>query len=240
MSNQDDFHTEELAPKREPMFNIPVTILGFSVILIGIHGVREFILPYASQLDFLLRFAFVPARYVVDGSQLPLFGTSRYFSPITYAFLHGNWEHLIVNLLWLVAFGSAVARRFGAIRFTLFSLLAAVAGAALHFAVFPKDIVPMVGASAVVSAYMGAACRFAFVPGRMGAGNEAFNKPALSLIGSFKNPASLIFIAVWFVMNYLFGSGLVSVVGEGASIAWQAHIGGFLFGLLAFRLFDGR
>jgi membrane associated rhomboid family serine protease len=62
--------------------------------------------------------------------------------------------------------------------------------------------------------------------------------PAQNLLAVFSNPSFLAFVGIWFAINYLSGSGLVPVAGEGGQIAWQAHVGGFLAGLVAFSLLD--
>ena len=62
--------------------------------------------------------------------------------------------------------------------------------------------------------------------------------PALSLSRALRNPRVLAFLAVWFGVNIIFGLGSISVGAEGVSVAWQAHIGGFIAGLMLFSLFD--
>jgi membrane associated rhomboid family serine protease len=141
-----------------------------------------------------------------------------------------------VNLVWLAAFGSPLAVRIGNLRIVILSLVAAFAGAALHLAWYFGDTTPMIGASAVVSGYMGAAARFAFQPGRRRGLN--IHGPALPLAKSFSDKRFLSFLAVWLGLNFIFGSGFVPLAGEGVSIAWQAHVGGFVAGILAFSLLD--
>jgi membrane associated rhomboid family serine protease len=85
--------------------------------------------------------------------------------------------------------------------------------------------------------------RFAFVRGSFLSFNRgdtdiAARVPALSLINSLRNPRVLAFLAVWFGVNIIFGLGSIAIGAEGASVAWQAHIGGFFAGLLLFSLFD--
>src|SRR5262249_12086554 len=87
------------------------------------------------------------------------------WSFVTYAFIHSNLSHLFFNLIWLFAFGSAVARRFGTTRFVLFFLTACAAGAATHLVTHYGELVPMVGASAGISGAMGAVLRFVFGSG---------------------------------------------------------------------------
>jgi membrane associated rhomboid family serine protease len=101
----------------------------------------------------------------------------------------------------------------------------------------------MIGASASVSGAMAAAIRFAFQQGsflsfRRGDADAAAQVPALSLPRAFRNPRVLAFLAVWFGVNIIFGIGSIAIGADGASVAWQAHIGGFFAGLLLFSLFD--
>jgi membrane associated rhomboid family serine protease len=104
-------------------------------------------------------------------------------------------------------------------------------------------MIPMVGASAAVSALMAGAARFVFSAGGplrtfQGAGPEVFRRPALPLAAALGDRRVAIFLAVWFGLNLVFGllpdgGGLAS-----GAIAWEAHVGGFLAGLLLFPLFD--
>ena len=146
-------------------------------------------------------------------------------------------------MLWLLPFGSALARRFGAVRFFVFMAVTAAAGALAHLLTHEHAIAPMIGASASVSGTMAAAIRFAFVKGSFlsfsrGDAEAAAKVPALSLWRALRNGRVLAFLAIWFGVNILFGATSLSLGGEEASVAWQAHIGGFLAGLLLFSLFD--
>lgn len=169
-------------------------------------------------------------------------GGPRLWNLVTYGLLHGSWTHLISNLVWLAAFGSPVARRLGTARFLSLMALATIGGALLHWWSRELDVLPLVGASAAIAGATAAAARFVFAPGlRFGAlGDDAVVQaiPADSFLGIWRNSRALIFIAIWFVTNILFGSGIVPIFGEETSIAWEAHIGGFLVGLLLFPLFD--
>ena len=162
---------------------------------------------------------------------------------VTYSLLHANLSHIGFNILWLLPFGSALARRFGAIRFFLFLAVTAAAGALAHLVTHEHAIAPMIGASASVSGTMAAAIRFAFVQGSFlsfsrGDADAAAKVPALSLARALRNGRVLGFLAVWFGVNIIFGIGSIAIGADGASVAWQAHIGGFLAGLMLFSLFD--
>ncbi len=217
-----------------PAFNLPSSVVGLAVILIAVHVLRTMVISQESDIWVLNGFAFVPSFYQASPDQL-LVPFSPYWSPITHGFLHGDWTHLLINLVWLAAFGSAVARRFGALRFMLFLAFSAAAGALAHFVFHSMDNVPVIGASGAVSACMGAAVRFAFVPGR--SMEHATTSPAYSLFQSLLNRNIMTFVVIWFGLNWLYGSGVIDL-GVGAQIAWEAHMGGFIFGWLTFSFFD--
>jgi len=232
-----------------PAFNVPGVILTLAAIVAAVHAVRTYLLTPDGDFWAILTFAFIPARYGVDLSQyrlppgfaFPGGAGADIWTYLSYGFLHGDWIHVIVNLLWMVAFGSAVARRFGTLRFLMLSAAATVGGAMMHQAFHFGEFVPMVGASAGVSGMMGAAVRFAFTGPRplIGATSApGYHAPASGLLEALSDRRVMAFVAVWFGLNLLFGTGAVAVPGASGSIAWEAHVGGFLVGLLAFKLFD--
>jgi membrane associated rhomboid family serine protease len=140
-------------------------------------------------------------------------------------------------------FGTVVARRFGGWRYLLFFAITAAAGAAAHLLTNWGAILPMVGASASISGFMAAATRFAFQPGGpldswRHHDPESYLIPAAPLPVVLRNPRVFAFLGVWFGLNLLFGVGAAAVPGSDEAVAWQAHIGGFLAGLLLFPLFD--
>jgi membrane associated rhomboid family serine protease len=164
---------------------------------------------------------------------------------VSYAFIHADWTHLGINAIWLLPFGSAVARRFGTSRFLTFFAVTAAAGAVLHLATHAGEQYPMIGASASISGAMAAAMRFAFQRGGplglfRGADGDAYRVPAIPLTGILRDPRVALFLAVWFGINILFGLGSFPVTGSEQPVAWQAHIGGFLAGLVLFSWFDPK
>jgi membrane associated rhomboid family serine protease len=230
-------------PEREPIFNAPAVVGWTLAALAAIHVVRQFLTP-TEDGQILLLFAFIPARYGLSPfGGVPGGLAADIWTFVTYAGLHASFTHLIVNGVWLLAFGSPVAWRFGGARFLLFAAVTAAAGAAAHLASHPGAAVPLVGASAAISGLTAAAIRFVFHAGgplgllrRRGA--AAFSQPAVPLVVALRTPAVLLFVAVWFGINLLYGVGSSGLTPVGAEIAWQAHIGGFVAGLLLFPLFD--
>lgn len=223
---------EHQAPRRrEPVFNLPRVIVAFIGICVAVHLVRLYVAGPAFERYVLLNFAFIPLRYT-GGFALDLPWLT---SPLTYAFLHGGWAHLAVNMIWLAAFGSPLANRIGTGRFILFWIATVLGAVGLHFILHPYDAVPLVGASGAISGMMGAAARFAFRIDRR-AGCAGFAGPVLPLGAVLRSRMAMTFLAVWMVVNLVVGLGVGA--GPGApSIAWEAHIGGFLVGFFFVKAF---
>ena len=247
--------------QREPMFNVPGVIIGVIAVLLLIYAGGLF-LSDESQADLIKRFAFEPARLTyffapdtmrsviaalgAQGGQganragLAQFligsGSLQPWTFLTYAFLHGSWVHVGSNSLWLLVFGAPVARRFGTWRFLLLLAVTAIAGALMHYAFNATSIAPVIGASAAVAGAMGAAVRFVFQPG--GLSPQAGYVPPLTLGAVMRNTSAMTFLVVWFVVNLVTGVGSGALAISSGPIAWQAHIGGLLAGLLLFNLFD--
>ncbi|WP_371821814.1 rhomboid family intramembrane serine protease [Bradyrhizobium sp. 41S5] len=228
---------------REPILTLPPALTAYILLIAVIH--LRVLLPPEMENWTIDVFGFIPKRY--DSTLLditfPGGDGAKVWTFVTYSLLHANLTHIGFNVLWLLPFGSALARRFGAVRFFVFMAVTAAAGALAHLLTHEHAIAPMIGASASVSGTMAAAIRFAFVKGSFlsfsrGDADAAAKVPALSLWRALRNGRVLAFLAIWFGVNILFGATSLSLGGEEASVAWQAHIGGFLAGLLLFSLFD--
>ena len=232
-------------PRREPAFNLPPLMVGCIGALVGIHVVRQF-LPYSVDLWVIYLFGFTPARYApaqfIGATSFPGGIGADVWTFATYGFLHGGWLHLLMNLAWLVAFGTPVLRRVGDARFLLLALIGTVAGALAHLVTNWGAAVPMIGASAGISALMAAAVRFVFRSGGLSqsigpGGRPRPYTPVAPLRETMQDRNAMVFVLVWFAINIVFGIGGVGAT-EGDSIAWQAHFGGFFAGLLLFPLID--
>jgi membrane associated rhomboid family serine protease len=256
--------------RREPIFNLPAVVTATLAVLVLIHAARSALLAPGTDLELLLDWAVVPARWTAAfdptraeaivreaGAGIPgLMGEAREalaryvlsegakpWTALTYALLHGSWTHVLVNGVWLAAFGTPVARRCGALRFLVLGGVCAVAGALAHWLTDPSGVVPMVGASAAISGWMAAAARFVFGPGRAPLGRgieEAHLRPRQTIAEMARNRGAAVFLVTWFASNVLFGLAAAPLGIADASIAWEAHIGGFLAGLMLFPWLDRR
>ncbi|WP_137388923.1 rhomboid family intramembrane serine protease [Rhodoligotrophos defluvii] len=223
----------------EPVLNAPAVVLALIGIFVVIHAIRS-LLPAEWDLWVILAFAFIPARYVLPAGSLPGGLGADFWTFVTHMLLHGSWAHLLVNSFWMLAFGTLMARRLGTAGFLVLTVVSGIAGALLHLIIYWGAIAPVIGASAGISGQMGAAIRLMFSdPGGLLAAarrDQRFTRP-LSIRETFTMRGPLTFIIVWFGINLVFG--LLSFgANEGGTVAWQAHIGGFLAGLLAFAPID--
>jgi len=227
-----------MAP-REPILNVPTAVVVAAGLMIAVQVVRG-LLPDEMDLTVLLTLAFIPARYSGAALELPGGYVTCVTSFVTYMVVHGGWVHLLVNLLWMLAFGSAVARRIGTRGFFEFSILCGVAGALTHLVLHWGTMAPVVGASAAISGQMAGALRFIFFARRK-PGERApdfVGSPLASLGSTLRDHRILGFLVFWVVLNAYFGLSAVSFGGSSGNIAWEAHIGGFVCGLLIFGFFD--
>jgi membrane associated rhomboid family serine protease len=226
--------------ERNRAINLPPVVLWLSVSFTAVHVVRQLISEPADEW-VLLTFAFIPSRYGAEVAILSGGEAARFWSPVTYAFLHADWVHLFVNVIWMASFGGALARRFGAARFLTLSVVSAIAAAGLHYVLYATEEGGMIGASGAVSGMMAGTARFAFSPDGPLAGGRtagAFRVPAEPILLAFRNRRVVGFVVIWFAVNILFGFAGGMVAGISGQIAWEAHIGGFLAGLLCFPLLD--
>jgi membrane associated rhomboid family serine protease len=230
-----------------PAFNAPGIVLALIIGILGAFAVFSY-LPEETQESLLIQFALFPARFTaVPGHPdmaFPGGAAGDVWSLFTYTFMHGSWTHAIVNCVWLLAFGSPVAQRIGPVRFTLFYFLCGVIGAFTHVWLNAGSLVPVIGASAAISGLMGGAARFVFLTGGPlgGLGGRAYATVAprahASIGRALTDRRVLIFVAVWIGLNFLFGPTGITLTGQPVSVAWEAHLGGFLAGLLLFGFFD--
>ena len=151
-------------------------------------------------------------------------------SIFTSMFLHGGWLHIIGNMLFLWVFGNNVEDRMGHTLFTLFYLVAGVAAAYAQALVNPDSQIPLIGASGAVAGVLGA--YIVMYPHA-----RVLTLVIFFFITTIELPA-LVVLGLWFVLQAF--QGLGSLGGDVAGVAWFAHIGGFVFGMLVALLFYRR
>jgi membrane associated rhomboid family serine protease len=227
--------------EREPIFNVPSSVMAALGLLAAVHlGLQ--LLPAADANWVTLALAFIPARYGGGlAEELPGGLQAAVASFATYQLVHADITHLLVNGAWLLAFGSPVARRIGALRFFLFATLCGAAGALLFLVLRWGELVPVVGASGAVSGLMAAALRFFFGAADRGDLDQLQSAPEtvplISLAETVTNRRILTVVVVWTIINFIMAMAVPASVSTGG-IAWEVHLGGFIVGLLTFGVFD--
>ena len=218
---------------REPIFRSPLIVNIFILLFVVVHAGSN-LLDDATFNSFVLNFAMIPDRVFASTATLeqPVWIWPP-FTLVTYGFLHGDWVHLTFNMLWFMIFGTAVSRRVGSARFLALMLVTTIGAALTHLAFYAGSQLPVVGASGAVSGLMGAAFRFLLPNPNPG---TTWPPPALPL---FSRPVVMMTI-VWSGLNVLLGVLGLTPDGFGFPIAWEAHLGGYLTGLILFPIFDRR
>jgi membrane associated rhomboid family serine protease len=149
-------------------------------------------------------------------------------------FIHGGWFHLIGNMIFLWVFGDNVEDAMGHARYALFYVIAGLAATAAHIAVNQSDLVPAIGASGAIAGVLGA--YLVLYP-------RATVAAILPIFILFWMPfyvPAVFLIGLWFVMQLFNGFAALAAsdpVNAGGGVAWFAHIGGFVAGLVLVKLF---
>jgi membrane associated rhomboid family serine protease len=209
----------------------PTRTVSVVTILIIATNVLAFLyeisLPSPAHVKaFFADFALVPA--VLSHAPSP----AAYQTIFTSMFLHGHWPHLLGNMLYLWIFGNNIEDAVGHFGFIVFYLLCGVGAAAAQVVVAPDSTVPMIGASGAVSGVLGAYLLL-FPRARV-----LVLFPIWIFWRVFYVPA-IVVLALWFVLQLLSGLAVLGVNITGG-IAFWAHIGGFVSGLVLILLFKKR
>ena len=208
-------------PKREPFSRSPWQPLVMAVVLVGLYVAQ---VATGDADAAAVAFSFTPADL----------WNGHFYGLVTALFVHGGWSHVLVNSVFLLAFGAPFARAVGSgwkggVLFLLFFLVCGVLGNLGYAIRHLADVQPLIGASGAIAGFYGAASRML---GRPAAGQGAGLAP-------FTSPTVLAMGAAWIAGNLLVGLfGLNTGFGApGASVAWEAHIAGYVAGLFLVGLF---
>lgn len=175
--------------------------------------------------SFFYLFGLVPAKYTIQEVSRHFSLANHLFSIFSYMFLHAGFMHFIGNMWMLYIFGDNVEEHFGALRFLGFYLICGMISGLFHFILNPTSMVPTIGASGAIAGVMGA--YFLLFPR-----SRILTVIPIIIIPWFVEIPAFIFLGIWFVLQFLNAAGS----GGGAGIAWWAHIGGFIAGLVFVRL----
>ncbi len=213
---------KEEAVRSGPIVNTPPVVLIVIAVLIAIHLALELAGP-DWKIWSIYAFSLIPARFEGPGAIAMIEG-SQYWSLVTYAFLHDGWAHVLLNSLWLLIFGTPVARQFGTLRFLLIALVSTLGGALAMLVIFWGTPIIALGASAAVSGLLAAA-----IPVMYGRPGEP-----LSFREFLHNGRAIIFMLMFLGLTLLSSVQGLPGFADNARIAWEAHLGGFFAGLATY------
>lgn len=187
-----------------------------------------FELSLGRELDRLVfLFGIIPARYTTPQG-LAATNLESFFVPVFASmFLHGGWLHLLGNMLFLFVFGRSIEDRFGHLKFLAIYLLAGLGGALLHILLNAGSRVPSIGASGAIAGILGAYL-VSFPTARI-----TTLIPLFLFFWTVDVPAVFI-LGYWFLIQFFTGFQMLTIQSatQGGGVAWWAHVGGFMVGLL--------
>ncbi len=207
--------------KNYPVVNTTLIVINVLVFLLE--------LAQGSGMDkFIYIYGLVPARYTVPQIAAYFSPGQQLFSFISFMFLHGGWLHIIGNMLFLYIFGDNVEDHLGPFRYLVFYLLCGILSGVFHLMFNLGSNAPTVGASGAIAGVMGA--YFILHP----------RAKILTLIPIFFIPwfieiPAFFFLGIWFLLQFASAAGRSSATG---GVAWWAHVGGFIVGIVLLKLFD--
>ncbi|CCQ73546.1 rhomboid family intramembrane serine protease [Magnetospira sp. QH-2] len=211
-----------------PTTRKPVVTVGLIVACVGIF-LWQWGLSDRESLHAALQYGFLPRAFFdgqsVFASGLPPWPTTA----LTYQFMHGGWWHLISNMLYLWVFGNNIEDTLGHGKYLLFYLVCGVLAAGAQGLSTPDSILPMIGASGAVSGVLGA--YIVLFP----RANVLVLIPLVIFFWTTRIPA-LIVLGLWFLFQFVQATG---ETGEGG-VAFWAHVGGFVAGMILIFVFRGK
>ena len=199
-------------------------------LIIGINIVVYLIqMKQGADIDrFVYVFGLVPARYSLPQISEYFTSTQQIFSLLSFMFLHGGFWHLLGNMWMLYIFGDNVEDRLGHLRYLLFYLLCGLASGMSHLLLNLHSNVPTIGASGAIAGVMGA--YFLLYPR-----SRILTLIPILFIPWFIDIPAYFFLGMWFLLQFV--NAALSGPGAGG-IAWWAHIGGFVFGIIFLKIFQ--
>jgi membrane associated rhomboid family serine protease len=204
-----------------PIVNIVIIAVNVAVFFVELslgQGLNKFIYVYG----------LVPARYATPEISVYFTTGQQVIAFLTFMFLHGGFLHLLGNMWSLYIFGDNVEDRLGHLRYLVFYLLCGLASGVSHLALNWHSDVPTIGASGAIAGVMGA--YFILYPRA-----KVLTLVPIFFFLHFVELPAFLFLGIWFLFQFLSAAGSSAQMG---GIAWWAHIGGFMFGIMFLKLFE--
>ena len=213
-----------------PVRNVPIV----TWLIVGLNCLVFFIevsLPQEELQRLIYLFGIVPARYTdPDWAARVGFPVGSYWPFLTSMFLHGGWMHLIGNMWTLAVFGRNMEDEMGPARFAVFYLLCGIAAGVVHTIINTHSTVPAIGASGAIAGVMGAyLVRFPY--------SRVVVMIPILFFPFFFDFLAVFYLGYWFLLQLLSGTFAIAHAYSDSGIAFWAHVGGFVAGMVWLPLF---
>ncbi len=212
-----------------PSRRTPVLTIGLIAVNILVY-VNQMMLPPQGVVQFIHLYGLIPLE-ISSGDRLIPHPVPLYATLLTSMFVHGGLFHLGGNMLYLWIFGDNIEDRMGRLKFLIFYLLSGLGAAATQIWADPASKIPMVGASGAISGVLGAYL-FLFPHARV------LTLIPLGLFSRVVEIPAVVVLGLWIVVQVL--NGVMTLGAQVGGVAWLAHVGGFVAGLVMVIPFAGR
>jgi len=217
-----------MIPIRDTIRSETYPIVNSSIIAVNVL-VFFIELSQGQRLDgFIKIYGLIPARYSIPEISAVFTTGQQVLSFLTFMFLHGGFIHIIGNMWSLYIFGDNVEDRLGHFRYLVFYLLCGLASGISHLVLNWHSTLPTIGASGAIAGVMGA--YFVLYPKA-----KVLTLVPIFFFFQFIELPAFVFLGIWFLFQFISAAGASAQSG---GIAWWAHIGGFVFGIIFLRLFE--
>ncbi|MFN2383711.1 MAG: rhomboid family intramembrane serine protease [Gemmatimonadota bacterium] len=210
--------------------NFPVVTIAFMAINIVVFLIE---LSQGSGIEgFFRQWSVIPLEYSQQTDLAPTIPLPFWSTLFSSMFMHGGWMHLGGNMLYLWIFGDNVEDAMGRVKYIIFYLLCGVAAAGAQIMMDPDSTIPSLGASGAISGVL--AAYLVLYPKQ---------KVRVLMLRTIAHMPAIFVIGLWIVLQFVNGAGQLAQTEQTGGVAYAAHIGGFVAGLVlvwVFRNYGAR
>jgi membrane associated rhomboid family serine protease len=204
----------------------PRPLLNYALIALNVLAFfLELSKPQGALEAFVTAWGVVPREYSAGRDLAPTIPLPFWTTLFTSMFLHGGWAHLGGNMLYLWIFGDNLEKILGGVRYLIFYLVCGVAAAFAHILSAPNSAIPTVGASGAISGVLGG---YLLLFPR--------NKVRVFTRGGIMAVPAFVMLGLWILIQLVSGVGSIAQTEQTSGVAYMAHIGGFVAGLILIKI----
>lgn len=214
-----------MIPLRDRARSKSIPVITVLLIIVNVYVFFKELFLGPALRAFVYKYAVIPVEYIVPGTWTISSGIGKITTLISALFLHGGWIHLMGNMWYLWIFGDNVEDKLGHLRFLVFYILCGIIANLVHIIANINSNVPALGASGCIAGVLGA--YFLLFPRA-----RIVTLLPIFVFWTVAEVPALFFLGIWFLLQFFNGFYLLPAGKEGNLVAWWAHIGGFIAGVL--------